>query len=217
MLRAALAGLVLFVSGFANAGLIVYTDRADWLSAVGVPTFEENFNSIQTDVNLDNSNTTLNTLNYSDSGYRFVTFDAITGENGSGTGIDNTSFLNLNGYNNNSSLTITLPEYAMAFGWDTFNYDFGDEISLITIDGVTFDAMSSGNNPYIGFFGVIATGNTIFNSVTVSASITLDNSIGTFNAFDNLAYKAAEVPEPSTLAIFALGLMGLASRRFKKQ
>ena len=27
----------------------------------------------------------------------------------------------------------------------------------------------------------------------------------------------ADVPEPSTLAIFALGLMGLASRRFKKQ
>ena len=25
------------------------------------------------------------------------------------------------------------------------------------------------------------------------------------------------VPEPSTLAIFALGLIGLASRRFKKQ
>jgi hypothetical protein len=30
-------------------------------------------------------------------------------------------------------------------------------------------------------------------------------------------WGATEVPEPSTLAIFALGLMGLASRRFKKQ
>ncbi|WP_259369083.1 PEP-CTERM sorting domain-containing protein [Colwellia sp. MB3u-55] len=29
--------------------------------------------------------------------------------------------------------------------------------------------------------------------------------------------KKAEVPEPSTLAIFALGMIGLASRRFKKQ
>jgi hypothetical protein len=28
---------------------------------------------------------------------------------------------------------------------------------------------------------------------------------------------ATAVPEPSTLAIFALGIMGLASRRFKKQ
>ncbi|MFT5311844.1 MAG: hypothetical protein ACI8Z9_000319 [Paraglaciecola sp.] len=31
------------------------------------------------------------------------------------------------------------------------------------------------------------------------------------------AAAAAPVPEPSTLAIFALGLMGLASRRFKKK
>jgi len=30
-------------------------------------------------------------------------------------------------------------------------------------------------------------------------------------------YSATDVPEPSTLAIFALGMMGLASRRFKKQ
>ena len=28
---------------------------------------------------------------------------------------------------------------------------------------------------------------------------------------------ASQVPEPTTLAIFALGIMGLASRRFKKQ
>jgi len=31
------------------------------------------------------------------------------------------------------------------------------------------------------------------------------------------SYRAATVPEPSTLAIFALGMIGLASRRFKKQ
>tara|TARA_R110001583_G_scaffold7158_7_gene35704 strand:- start:7031 stop:7639 length:609 start_codon:yes stop_codon:yes gene_type:complete len=30
-------------------------------------------------------------------------------------------------------------------------------------------------------------------------------------------YKAAAVPEPSSVAIFALGIMGLASRRFKKK
>lgn len=34
--------------------------------------------------------------------------------------------------------------------------------------------------------------------------------------FDNVALQV-EVPEPSTLAIFALGIIGLASRRFKKK
>jgi hypothetical protein len=35
--------------------------------------------------------------------------------------------------------------------------------------------------------------------------------------FDNFSFNTAEVPEPSTFAIFALGMIGLASRRFKKQ
>ncbi|MCJ8295494.1 MAG: PEP-CTERM sorting domain-containing protein [Colwellia sp.] len=34
---------------------------------------------------------------------------------------------------------------------------------------------------------------------------------------DSLSYMITPVPEPSTLAIFALGMMGLASRRFKKK
>jgi len=33
----------------------------------------------------------------------------------------------------------------------------------------------------------------------------------------NITRSKVEVPEPSTLAIFALGMIGLASRRFKKQ
>tara|TARA_B110000503_G_scaffold56880_1_gene91053 strand:+ start:723 stop:1196 length:474 start_codon:yes stop_codon:yes gene_type:complete len=37
-----------------------------------------------------------------------------------------------------------------------------------------------------------------------------------FFQLDNIR-SSTSVPEPSTLAIFALGLMGLASRRFKKQ
>jgi hypothetical protein len=42
-------------------------------------------------------------------------------------------------------------------------------------------------------------------------------STGRAAEFDNIVNRITAVPEPSTLAIFALGLMGLASRRFKKQ
>lgn len=37
------------------------------------------------------------------------------------------------------------------------------------------------------------------------------------NSFISIELNPTSVPEPSTLAIFALGMMGLASRRFKKQ
>jgi hypothetical protein len=48
--------------------------------------------------------------------------------------------------------------------------------------------------------------------------ITLHNS-NSSAGYDNFVFDTAaqDVPEPSTLAIFALGMIGLASRRFKKQ
>jgi hypothetical protein len=54
----------------------------------------------------------------------------------------------------------------------------------------------------------------------------LEISIGRFNVNALIDSRVAglvliknqvDVPEPSTLAIFALGMIGLASRRFKKQ
>jgi len=37
------------------------------------------------------------------------------------------------------------------------------------------------------------------------------------NGLDNVKFSTTSVPEPSTLAIFALGMIGLASRKIKKQ
>lgn len=54
-------------------------------------------------------------------------------------------------------------------------------------------------------------GNIINEDTSNSASFTV-NSLETFTVAG-----ATSVPEPSTLAIFALSIMGLASRRFKKQ
>jgi hypothetical protein len=39
----------------------------------------------------------------------------------------------------------------------------------------------------------------------------------TNTSYSTMLVRSANVPEPSTLAIFALGMMGLASRRFKKK
>ncbi len=46
-------------------------------------------------------------------------------------------------------------------------------------------------------------------------------SIASSDSFRSIGFllvrEAQDVPEPSALAIFALGMMGLASRRFKKK
>lgn len=57
---------------------------------------------------------------------------------------------------------------------------------------------------------------TRFGSGYRMGSVTMGNSSSEYD-FAFFVENVNEVPEPSTLAIFALGMIGLASRRFKKQ
>jgi hypothetical protein len=90
------------------------------------------------------------------------------------------------------------------------------------LGSISFAANSSDNNcvgdPNGGFcnwdIGSLSFAGTA-KSIDFSGSVNLV-------AFDNITFGSINpepeaVPEPSTLAIFALGIMGLASRRFKKQ
>ena len=73
--------------------------------------------------------------------------------------------------------------------WNEYSYRF---TALSNLSALTFTSLDGGRDK---------TGN-IFDDVRVT---TVSTSVAT------------SVPEPSTFAIFALGIMGLASRRFKKQ
>jgi hypothetical protein len=88
------------------------------------------------------------------------------------------------------------------------NNEFNFALSLNIADIVSFDTGDFANWTALG-------------NVLVSSSCSGDcyNEIGnsTQTGTVSLSYEYSEVPEPSTLAIFALGLMGLASRRFKKK
>jgi len=66
------------------------------------------------------------------------------------------------------------------------------------------------------FVGVFNTANFDINNFGMSAGLNQNGNIvpAELNLIDGISH---DVPEPSTLAIFALGMIGLASRRFKKQ
>jgi hypothetical protein len=215
-LKMAFAGLVLGVSGFANAALIIYTDSTLFESSAGTLSIED---------------FTSESLGYSTSNYSAV-YDGFTLSsiaNGDNSGILNSNiapratrntaigndFFGQNFYgwgNGNGGLgpqtNFSFSAGIVAFGFDFFNADFSDSYNIAINNLVVATIAIDGT----GFFGVIATGENI-----TSASIT-NLSTGGFvgtAGLDNIRVTS-EVPEPSTLAIFALGLMGLASRRFMK-
>jgi hypothetical protein len=58
-------------------------------------------------------------------------------------------------------------------------------------------------------------GSTLFDDIGDVSAFVLDQNI-TAGTYINYVFKAVEVPEPSTLAIFALALLGLGARKLKR-
>jgi len=87
--------------------------------------------------------------------------------------------------------------------WD-IEFDTGEVFSMRSVYG---ESDSLGLS-YIGITGINST------EFTVRQTRNDSNVVWSFN---HIGYQvASQVPEPSTLVIFALGMMGLAARRFKK-
>ncbi|TWX66411.1 PEP-CTERM sorting domain-containing protein [Colwellia sp. C1TZA3] len=94
----------------------------------------------------------------------------------------------------------------------------------MSADNISFNALSLGLMPTYNLnaddylaevfsFSTVSTRYIRFDmSNCTQASFACAIGEAAFNNVDNVL-----VPEPSTLAIFALGMIGLASRRFKKQ
>jgi hypothetical protein len=113
-------------------------------------------------------------------------------------------------------------------------------IEINTLNGDLFSLNSfefgngyvRGNSPVtsVTLTGLLSNGSIITDSFSSFGNNNLSNAWvnltsvkfianGTSNRayWDNIEVNRVSVPEPSTLAIFALGMIGLASRRFKKQ
>ncbi len=203
-LKSLVASFALIISGFANAGLI--TSSSGITSAYPdyeLITFEE----------LTFANGTNITNQFSPYGVNISPeldyLATISRTNGSGAGLYN---------------------YAGTPYTTPFSFDFtstveamGFYIVMNTGQNVTFEALLNGSVvesynetwsdccaalSFRGFSGGI------YDSMRVTMVSGGNNAM----ELDNLYFATTtEVPEPSTLVVFALGLMGLASRKFKKQ
>ena len=99
---------------------------------------------------------------------------------------------------------------------------FSNNLSEILTNVTDWKVSTSGWNNYVNAtgYGNNGVGPWSGNTSGVDASATwiwASQVANNQDVYFSVAITATDVPEPSTLAIFALGMLGLASRRFKKQ
>jgi PEP-CTERM motif-containing protein len=214
-ISAALVGLIMAVSFNAHAGLITLdSTNANWYNSLGIRTpFGQNY---------------------------------IIGNNGS-ISYNNFSVFDLSGISNNiTSATLNFYNPSNGYTSDDLNETFSlfdvntAIISLIGGSGGVSAYTDLGTGV---LYGSIIVDGTVANSIVsvnlnASGLLALNNSNGLFafggslvTADDNndrlfgysrnqpvqLKIETLSIPEPSTLTIFALGVMGLVSRKVKKQ
>lgn len=203
-MKMAFAGLVLTVSGLANAGLIDFD-------------FDSDGNSILPNTSITNQYQSwgVTFAGYEDGG--LVNINAAPDPDGvtapSGTNV----------LTNCSDASGICPGNRA----DIIDIFFATSVSNISLmldtlggDSVTFELFDF-NNVLLETQTITSFSSTyvpvLFTASGVSRVRGLQPNDDWAWAMDDLSFIVNEVPEPSTLAIFALGLLGLASRRFKKQ
>jgi hypothetical protein len=96
---------------------------------------------------------------------------------------------------------------------------FDDNFMRLFVGGSLFGELAIGTSSNDwdggngGAFGTLNSSSVMGTSGIAFASGTLSD----FNYYHDIVVDASVVPAPSTLAIFALGIIGLASRRFKEK
>lgn len=203
MLKAAVAGLVLSVSGFANAGLIefippndlagqVYSTNSNdaWSSGRGF-VFEMLSNESIDSLGIYHDLTNINLF------YELSEVTSLTGTLTSGQTV----------LRSGNALTTTS-------GLNWIDFAISD---LVLMAGsyyhLEFTFSGSGNQNFFYNNGNVAFSNGSFSSIEGTNNV----DTGNFVMPALRVNTTTSVPEPTTLAIFALAIMGLVSRRFNKR
>jgi hypothetical protein len=193
MLKMAVVGVALSMSSFANAGLVLLAD----LSVANTITITAT------------SETSLGTVSGGDGQGFYLAdfFDAAfslsnTLISGNLTSAKETSDNSPGLYSESTSTGLNVWSFARGFSM-TFT---AGELAFSGQASWTVDAAS-----YLSALNGAQDGN-VYAPAFNDGQIANATLIGTWEVIG-----ATDVPEPSTLAILELGLMGLASRRFKKQ
>ncbi len=203
--------LIYFFATFnASAALVGFTDRAAWEVAVAGTFSSEDFSSVPDGV-YESSPIDVGDFTVSVTGDKF---DSIW-QNISSTGSGGASINSVNGTQQLNVATGGMGGTTLDFDFEI--YAFGADWAHVS-DSRTTSFVVGGEQLYIsfltsgGFFGFV--------SDAALTAIFLSLAEGGADGFgmDNLVYAAAtqSVPEPSTIVLLGLGVLGVSVSRFRK-
>lgn len=104
---------------------------------------------------------------------------------------------------------------------------------LFSLDSIDMDSLNGGYQVTVNFIGTLLNGSTVSTSFRTNAANNLQTfDFGTsfdnvtsvawtqaspYHSFDNIVVNAAQVPEPGTVAMLGLGLLGVFASRRKSE
>lgn len=190
-----------------SATLTVYTDRSAWEAAVGGSFSLQNFNTFTTPSSYESSPVSLGGFSVSVAGETFGSVWHNVGPSSSGNDVNGSPQINA-ATGSTGGTTLAFDSAISAFGAD-WNGISDNRVTSINVNGVdvAIPALLG------GFWGFV--------SDTPFASTLLSLTSGPADGFgiDNVVYagQSTAVPEPGTLAIMALGLVGLGVTRRRRR
>lgn len=212
---AVIAASLLAVSAApAHAAVSTYTSFADWLAAVGGYS-TESFNGFNADVSIRNETVALNGMTVTGTtgpnGSRTQKIHAPPFEAGTGYNFDGTSYLfgDLDGPSQFIRFDLTAPVAAWSMETNGIGDDRPTTISIYDAANNLLGSLLTGSTipNEKQFYGFALTGGQTASYVTIINGGTTNDAFG----IDNVRFAAATttVPEPSTVALLAAGLLAI--------